>query len=141
MSNDPIANAIRSIQDISEELNSIIYYYNVGNQNADSLPIETEFSAPVIDSFETVLSHFLTTTTMLIRLRNLFDGRDSDADYLNRLKTELTVLGSMVEINANAEEPNQAVVIEVLEAEINRLKQDNNALHAKLELLEEIQAA
>ena len=47
----------------------------------------------------------------------------------------------MVEINANAEEPNQAVVIEVLEAEINRLKQDNNALHAKLELLEEIQAA
>ena len=88
MSNDPIANAIHSIQDISEELNSIIYYYNVGNQNADSLPIETEFSAPVIDSFETVLSQFLTTTTMLIRLRNLFDGRDSDADYLNRLKTE-----------------------------------------------------
>jgi len=137
MNNNLFADAIYSLQDVAEEINDAIYYYHVGGAATD-----TDFSAPVIDSFETALNQFITTTTMLIRIRSLWEGRDADEDYLRRLEGELSTLATFIDpVTSTTDGPNQTIVNEVLESEIHRLKQENELLQSKLDLLNEVQAA
>jgi len=134
--NNLLSDAIYSLQDVAEELNSIVYYHCVGSEQP-----KTEFTDAVIDSFETALNQFITTTTMLMRIRGLLDGVDTDGDYIRRLKSELTALGQFIDDATPRNEANHKIVAEVMETEINRLKQENNFLQSKLDLLEEVQAA
>jgi hypothetical protein len=137
MNNNLFADAIYSLQDVAEEINDAVYYYHVG-----SAATGTDFSAPVIDSFETALNQFITTTTMLIRIRSLWEGRDANEDYLRRLEGELTTLATFIDpVTSTTDGPNQTIVNEVLESEIHRLKQENELLQSKLDLLNEVQAA